>query len=238
MPQRRACRTRRLRARPARTTRCGRGRCTRRRRGRSRPVPRAAGAGRTGPGRHTPSSPTSARIRASSASPSCPLGPPTISKVTSGSSSAASDSIASAETLQRLDASREQQDAPAVEAELGACGIASRRARTRCGRRRARTISMRSGSASYSDASCARSSSVDASIRSAHAMTSCSMRARSSGIVVDARVGLHASKRVERRRERKVERVLQLVRDRAPRASSSRAAPRLVATRRATRSRR
>ena len=77
------------------------------------------------------------------------------------------------------------------------------------------TISMRSGSASYSDASCARSSSVDASIRSAHAIDLVLGARAQLGIVVDAGVGLHARERVERRDERKIELVLQPVRDRA-----------------------
>ena len=137
MPQRRACRTRRLPARPARTTRCGRGRCTRRRRGSSRRVPRAAGAGRTGPGRRRRDRRRgrgSGRVRPRRRAP---LGPPTITSVTSGSSSAASDSIARPRSFNGWMRPRTASTRCAVEAELRACGIASRRARTRCGRHRA-----------------------------------------------------------------------------------------------------
>ena len=93
------------------------------------------------------------------------------------------------------------------------------------------TISMRSGSASYSVASCVafvlgrREHEVGARD---HVVLERGAQLR---IVVDTGIGLDARERVERRYEREVELVLEPVRDAHRRASSSRAARRLVATR-------
>ena len=77
------------------------------------------------------------------------------------------------------------------------------------------TTSMRSSSASYSDASCARSS-VGGREHQIGARDHFVLDARAVlGVVVDAGFGLHARERVERRDERQVELVLQPVRDRA-----------------------
>ena len=63
--------------------------------------------------------------------------------------------------------------------------------------------------------SCARSSSVEASMRSAHTITSCSTARPVLGVVVETDFGFDARERVKGRDERHVERVLQPVRDRA-----------------------
>ena len=227
-----ACRTPRPRARRARTTRCATGPGTRRRRGRSR---RGASWGCGGTNRtwsvdaelvdqrvERAPAPPRRRRRSARRRPA---------SVACGSSSAARQRTARSTPFSGWIRPTNSSTRPAVEAEARAARaravagcehrvVDAGRRRSRCDRGRRRRASR---------AARARRRSTRASGRRRRSI-SCSMRARELGVVVDAGVGLHPRERVERRDERQVELVLELVPDARPRASSSRAARRPVAS--------